>query len=82
MHLRRELAVAAYRTDGDRASAAARLELMVDELVESTRSEQLDGLADLAAAFAAIGNVERARPERVNDFAPRVVMNLLCRAVS
>ena len=61
MLLRRELAIAAYRTDGDRASAAARLEPMVRELVENTPSEQLDGLADLAIAFAAIGDVERAR---------------------
>ncbi len=59
--LRRELAVAAYRIDGDRASAAACLEPMVADLVENTPSEQLDGLADLAIAFASIGNLERAR---------------------
>jgi hypothetical protein len=61
MLLRRELAVAAYRTDGNRASAAARLEPMVGELAENTPSEQLDGLANLAIAFDAIGDVERAR---------------------
>ncbi len=61
MLLRRELAVAAYRNDGDRVGAAARLEPMVGELVENTPSEQLDGLADLAIAFAAIGDVDRAR---------------------
>ncbi|MBU2804258.1 ATP-binding protein [Acidithiobacillus ferridurans] len=61
MLLRREIAVGTYRTDGDRASAAARLEPMVGELVENTPSEQLDGLADLAIAFAAIGDIERAR---------------------
>ena len=61
MLLRREIAVATYRTDGDRASASARLEPMVGELVENTPSEQLDGLADLAIAFAAIGDLERAR---------------------
>lgn len=61
MLLRREIAVAAYRTDGDRASAAERLEPMVGELLENTPSEQLDGLADLAIAFAAIGDVERSR---------------------
>lgn len=59
--LRREIAVAIYQTDGDRASASARLEHMVGELVENTPSEQLDGLADLAIAFAAIGDLERAR---------------------
>lgn len=61
MLLRREIAVANYRTDGDRASAAERLEPMVGELVETTPSVQLDGLADLAIAFAAIGDLERAR---------------------
>lgn len=59
--LRRELAVAAYRVDGDRTIAAAHLEPLVGELVESTPSEQLDGLADLAIAFAAIGDFDRAR---------------------
>jgi len=61
MLLRREVAVAAYRIDGDRESAAARLEPMVGELVENTPSEQLDGLADLAIAFAAIGDLKQAR---------------------
>lgn len=61
MLLRRELAVAAYRADGDRASAAARLEPMVGELCESTPSEQLDSLANLAIDFAAIGDLDRAR---------------------
>ncbi|MFM0654218.1 AAA family ATPase [Paraburkholderia sediminicola] len=61
MLLRREVAVAAYQIDGDRESAAARLEPMVGELVENTPSEQLDGLADLAIAFVAIGDLERAR---------------------
>ncbi|WPO48682.1 ATP-binding protein [Pseudomonas sp. S1Bt23] len=59
--LRRELAVAAYRADGDSAAAAARLEPMVSELVENTPSEQLDSLADLVIAFAAIGDLEQAR---------------------
>lgn len=61
MLVRREVAIAVYRTNGDSASAAARLEPMVDELVESTPSEQLDGLADLATAFAAIGEGGRAK---------------------
>ena len=68
MSLRREIAVAAYRNDGDRAAAAARLEPMVGELVENTPSEQLDALADLAIAFATIGDIERAR--RLLDTVP------------
>lgn len=68
MPLRREIAVAAYRNDGDRAAAAARLEPMVGELVENTPSEQLDALADLAIAFATIGDIERAR--RLLDTVP------------
>jgi len=59
--LRRELAIVVYRADGDRASAAARLEPMVGELLESTPSEQLNGLANLAIDFAAIGDLDRAR---------------------
>ncbi|QBE64917.1 ATP-binding protein [Pseudoduganella lutea] len=61
MLLRRELAIAAYQIDGDRMSASANLESLVGELVEDTPSEQLDGLADLAIAFATIGDFERAR---------------------
>lgn len=68
MPLRREIAVAAYRNDGDRAAAVARLEPMVGELVENTPSEQLDALADLAIAFATIGDIERAR--RLLDTVP------------
>lgn len=60
-YLRRRLAVAAYRIDGDRAAAVARLNAIVGELQEDTPSEQLDGLADLAMSFAAVGDVERAR---------------------
>jgi len=59
--LRRELAVGAYRIDGDRTAAAARLESLTDNLIEGTPSEQLDGLADLAIDFAAIGDFDRAR---------------------
>lgn len=61
MLLRREVTIAAYRIDGDRESATARLQPMVGELVENTPSEQLDGLADLAIAFAVIGNLKQAR---------------------
>ncbi len=60
-YLRRRLAVAAYRIDGDRAAAVARLDALVGELQEDTPSEQLDGLADLAMSFAAVGDVERAK---------------------
>jgi hypothetical protein len=60
-YLRRRLAVAAYRIDGDRAAAVARLDVLAGELQEDTPSEQLDGLADLAMSFAAVGDVERAK---------------------
>ncbi|CDG80804.1 putative uncharacterized protein [Janthinobacterium agaricidamnosum NBRC 102515 = DSM 9628] len=60
-YLRRRLAVAAYRIDGDRAAAMARLDALAGELQEDTPSEQLDGLADLAMSFAAVGDVERAK---------------------
>ncbi len=60
-YLRRTLAVAAYRIDGDRAAAVARLDAIAGELQEDTPSEQLDGLADLAISFAAVGDVERAK---------------------
>lgn len=60
-YLRRRLAVDAYRVDGDRAGAVDRLNALVTELQESTPSEQIDGLADLAIALAAVGDVERAK---------------------
>lgn len=60
-YLRRRLAVAAYRIDGDRAAAVARLNALAGELQEDTPSAQLDGLADLAMSFAAVGEVERAK---------------------
>ncbi|SDN22705.1 hypothetical protein SAMN05216517_10947 [Janthinobacterium sp. OK676] len=60
-YLRRTLAVTAYRIDGDRVTAAARLGALAGELREDTPSEQLDGLADLAISFAAVGDVERAK---------------------
>lgn len=60
-YLRRRLAVTAYRIDGDRAAAVARLDAIAGELQENTPSEQLDGLADLAMSFAAVGDVERAK---------------------
>ena len=58
--LRREIALAMYQADGDRERAAARLEPMVNELVENTPSEQLETLSVLANSFAAIGDVDRA----------------------
>ena len=60
-YLRRRLAVDAYRIDGDRASAVSRLNALAAELQESTPSEQINGLADLAIALAAVGDVERAK---------------------
>ncbi|MEC9406693.1 MAG: ATP-binding protein [Pseudomonadota bacterium] len=60
-YLRRRLAVDAYRVDGDRVAAVDRLNALVAELQESTPSEQVDGLADLAIAFAAVGDLERAK---------------------
>jgi len=60
-YLRRKLAVTAYRIDGDRAAAVARLDALAEELQEDTPSGQLDGLADLAMSFAAVGDAERAQ---------------------
>ncbi|SFQ40967.1 ATP-binding protein [Variovorax sp. 770b2] len=60
-YIRRRLAVAVYRIDGDRFSAVARLEALAGELQEDTPSAQLDGLADLAMSFVAVGDVERAK---------------------
>lgn len=59
--LRREIAVAIYRNDGDTSAASRRLEPLVTALHESTPSAQLDGLGELALAFAAVGNYARAR---------------------
>ncbi len=60
-YLRRRLAVGAYRVDGDRVAAVDRLNVLTAELQESTPSEQIDGLADLAIAFAAVGDIARAK---------------------
>lgn len=60
-YLRRRLAVDAYRVDGDRVAAVDRLNALVAELQENTPSEQIDGLADLAIALAAVGDLERAK---------------------
>lgn len=60
-YLRRRLAVDAYRVDGDRVAATDRLNVLVAELQESTPSEQIDGLADLVIALAAVGDLERAK---------------------
>lgn len=60
-YLRRRLAVDAYRVDGDRVAAVDRLNALAAELQESTPSEQIDGLADLAIAFAAVGDLKRAK---------------------
>lgn len=60
-YLKRRLAVDAYRVDGDRVGAVDRLNALVAELQESTPSEQIDGLADLAIALAAVGDLELAK---------------------
>lgn len=60
-YLQRRLAVDAYRVDGDRVAAVDRLNALVAELQESTPSEQIDGLSDLAIALAAVGDLERAK---------------------
>jgi tetratricopeptide (TPR) repeat protein len=60
-YLRRRLAVDAYRVDGDRVAAVDRLNALVAELQESTPTEQIDGLADLAIALASVGDIERAK---------------------
>ncbi|WP_245937010.1 ATP-binding protein [Undibacterium pigrum] len=60
-YIKRRLAVETYRIDGHRAAAVARLDALAVELQEDTPSEQLDGLADLAISFAAVGDVERAK---------------------
>ncbi len=59
--LRRRLAVAAYRIDGDREAAVDRLDTLAGELQENTPSEQIDGLSDLAMSFAAVGDIKRAK---------------------
>lgn len=59
--LRREVALAAYRSDGNRNAAADRLEKLIAEVHEITPSEQIDSLSDLAIAFASIGALQRAR---------------------
>lgn len=59
--LQREVSLAAYRNDGNRDAASDRLERLAAGVQESTPSEQIDGLADLAIAFASIGAIQRAR---------------------
>lgn len=59
--LQREVSLAAYRNDGNRDAASDRLEQLAAGVQESTPSEQIDGLAELAIAFASIGAVQRAR---------------------
>lgn len=60
-YLRRRLAIDAYRVDGNRVGAIKRLDALVAELQENTPSEQIDGLADLAIALAAVGDIEGAK---------------------
>ena len=57
----REVALAIYETTGDMDEASRRLEQLLPSLHETTPSEQIDGLAELSASFARIGNFNRAR---------------------
>jgi hypothetical protein len=59
--LRRQIAVEIYRASGDSDEASRRLEQMVEPLLENTPALQVEGLADLAACFAKVGNLSRAR---------------------
>lgn len=60
-NLRRAVAVAIYRADGNAEEALRRLEPLVNLLQEETPSMQIQGLADLAISFALTGNYERAQ---------------------
>lgn len=60
-NLRREVAVEIYRCTGDTDEASRRLEPMVAGLMENTPAQQIDGLANLAIAFAQVGNLVRAK---------------------
>ena len=59
--LRREVAAAIYRWNGDVEGACQRLEPLASELHEGTPEAQAEELASLAAAFAQVGNETRAR---------------------
>lgn len=60
-YLRKEVAVAVYRATGDTQRASERLEPLIAGLRERTPESQIDALATLAATFAQVGNVARAR---------------------
>ncbi|BDU76851.1 P-loop NTPase family protein [Mesoterricola sediminis] len=59
--LRREVASAIYRWNGDVEAACQRLEPLVAEIKENTPEAQAEELASLATAFAHVGNEARAR---------------------
>jgi hypothetical protein len=61
MDLRRQIAAEVCRCDGDVNGACQRLELLVQQLREGTPERQVEGLAELAASFARVGNESRAR---------------------
>ncbi len=60
-NLRREVAVQIYRCSGNTEEASRRLEQLVPALKEDTPAQQIDGLADLAASFAQVSNMPRAK---------------------
>ncbi|WP_143136616.1 ATP-binding protein [Burkholderia ubonensis] len=60
-NLRRAVAIRIYQCTGDTDEASRRLEELVVTLVESTPAQQIEGIADLAAAFAQVGNIGRAK---------------------
>ncbi|MDN7894325.1 ATP-binding protein [Burkholderia cepacia] len=60
-NLRRVVAIQIYQCTGDTEEASRRLEELVVTLVESTPAQQIEGIADLAVAFAQVGNIGRAK---------------------
>lgn len=60
-NLRRVVAVQIYQCTGDADEAGRRLETLVVALVENTPAQQIEGIADLAATFAQVGNIDRAK---------------------
>lgn len=68
-NLRRRVAEEIYRNNGDSEEASLRLEPMVEATMESTPGGQAANLAELAASFARVGNVTRAKKllARIHD---------------
>lgn len=57
----REVAVEIFRCSGNTSQASCYLKLLVDDLLENTPEGQVNELANLAVAFAQIGNIDRAK---------------------